>query len=323
MNESRTGLIKIGVFYDGGFFSHVSNYYNYHHSKKSRVSISGLHEFIRSQVSQFEGVDIRYCQIVDSHYFRGRFSAYEAQNKDKLLAERVFEDVLMKEGVVTHFLPLLSRNNITSEKGIDVWLALEAFELSIYKKFQVVVLIASDSDYVPLIRKLNTLGIKVMILAWDLEYTDSNNTVMKTTTSVLLLDEATYPILMHNVIEDKTKRNDPTIQNIFISGSEFRPKEISQSQQNISYNGKDNIQPEINYNEMKPSAEARRNRIKFIKDGYGFIETDVPGQNLFFYYADVVNCDFNELMIGDLVEYRLGRNQKGECAVEIQKVSVL
>ncbi len=45
-------LIRVGVFYDGNYFLHVSNYYNYEHIRKRRLSISGLHEFIRHQVGQ-------------------------------------------------------------------------------------------------------------------------------------------------------------------------------------------------------------------------------------------------------------------------------
>jgi cold shock CspA family protein len=334
--EINSKLTKIAVFYDGGYFSHVSNYYNYHHPRKSRLSISGLHQFIRTQVSQLEGIDPRFCQIVDSHYFRGRYSAYEAQNKDKLLSDRIFEDVLMKEGVVTHFLPLSSRGHFTSEKGIDVWLALEAFELTILKHFNVVVLIASDSDYIPLIRKLNSLGVRVMLLGWDLEYTDSNNSIQKTTTSIHLLGEVTYPILMHTVIDDKTRRNDPNINNLFINAGEKYYNNSYNTPSQYTSNGTHNQpiapvnipNPEIALNGTAESQEdfglkkeARKNKIRYLKDGYGFIETDNPNQNLFFYYADVQNCDFNELSIGDLVEYKIGKNQKGECAVEVFKVT--
>ncbi len=41
---------------------------------------------------------------------------------------------LMSEGVTTHYLPLRNFGGRREEKGIDVWLALEAFELAIYKK---------------------------------------------------------------------------------------------------------------------------------------------------------------------------------------------
>lgn len=169
MPTTSSRLTRIGVFYDGNYFLHVSNYYNYSHERRSRISISGLHAFIRRQVAEEEGVNERLCQIVDAHYFRGRLNAHEAnQRGNQLFYDRLFDDILMSEGVVTHYLPVKTYQGYRQEKGIDVWLALEAFELAQYKKFDVVVLITSDGDYVPLIRKLNTLGSRIMVLSWDL-----------------------------------------------------------------------------------------------------------------------------------------------------------
>lgn len=308
MNETATKLTRIGVFYDGGYFSHVSNYYAYNHIRKARLSVSGLHEFIRRQVADAEGVDMKYCQIVDAHYFRGRYSAQEAQSKDRLLLDRIFDDILMNEGVVTHFLPLQTRGGITTEKGIDVWFALEAFELAMYKRFNVLVLIASDSDYIPLIRKLNTLGTRVMLLGWDFEYVDQNQQTRKTTTSLSLMDEVTYPILMHNVIDDKTKRNDPVVNSIFVTPQQNKafippaPKTFSTSTTSVNETGK------------------RKSKITQLKGGYGFILNDMDKTDLFFFHADVENCDFNELTVGDQVEYKIGKNDKGPAAIEIYKL---
>ena len=49
MTDSSSRLTRIGVFYDGGFFSQVSNYYCYQHERKARLSVTGLHEFIRER----------------------------------------------------------------------------------------------------------------------------------------------------------------------------------------------------------------------------------------------------------------------------------
>src|SRR5690606_15446952 len=100
-------LVRIGVFYDGNYFLQVSNYYAYGHQRRRRISISGLHDFIRSQVADEEANDMKLCQIVDSHYFRGRLNAADAsQRGDTLYWDRVFDDILMSEGVTTHYLPL-------------------------------------------------------------------------------------------------------------------------------------------------------------------------------------------------------------------------
>jgi len=310
-----TKLIRIGVFYDGNYLSHVSNYYNYVHPRRNRISISGLHEFVRAQVAKLEDTEEKFCQVVDSHYFRGRFPAYEAQNRNKLLSERIFDDILMREGVVTHYLPLSTRGE-KGEKGIDVWLALEALELTFYKKFNVVVLIACDGDYLPLIRKLNGMGTRVMVLAWDFNYTDEFGNSRTTVTSIDLINEATYPLLMHDLIDSKTNRNDPSINGLFVSKeAQFK---YDSSYSRFEYPTRE--QP-VMPDDATLAEEHQQGifRVQSIKQGYGFVTTDDPKKNLFFYWEDVVG-DFNELQEGDRVTYTVGYNERGECAREVQKV---
>lgn len=288
-------LTRIGVFYDGNYFLHVSNYYTYQHQRRARLSISGLHHFIRSEVAKYEGVDSRYCQLVDAHYFRGRLSANEAGIRNKLLADRLFDDVLMREGIVTHYLPVTP----TGEKGIDVWLALEMLELAVYKRFSVAVLVAGDRDFVPLIRKLNTLGTRVMLLGWSFEYMDDKGEKQWTNTSQYLLNEATYPILMSDVIEDRTRKGDPLINNLFMEQRESRV-----------------LTPEV----LTPSLETSTSfhgKILTLKEGYGFIQCADYPKNLFFYHSDVMNRDFNDLQLGNDVEFYAESNDKGHVAKQI------
>jgi uncharacterized LabA/DUF88 family protein/cold shock CspA family protein len=288
-------LTRIGVFYDGNYFSHVSNYYNYEHERKARLSISGLHEFIRYRVSEEEQVDSKFCQIVDAHYFRGRFSSYEAKERNKLLNERVFEDILMKEGVVTHYMPLQVRDGRVMEKGVDVWLALEAYEMSIYKQFDVLVLIASDSDYIPLIKKLNTIGTRVMVLGWDFTYIDERTGRAQTTiTSIDLLEQATHAIAMHSEIDNKVNRKDPIINNLFVAPEAYiSPSNYSNEPQEV---------PEI--------MGTGRGEVLNLKNGYGFISK--PPNNLYFHYTNILNGEFADLREGDMVDYEVGLNDKGQ-----------
>lgn len=283
-------LVRIGVFYDGNYFLQVSNYYAYGHSRKKRLSISGLHDFIKNQVAIEVATDTRLCQIVDSHYFRGRLTASEAsQRADTLYNDRVFDDILMSEGVTTHYLPLRTTiDGLKQEKGIDVWLALEAFELSFYKRFNVLVLIASDGDYVPLVRKLNTLGTRVMLLGWDFEYASDTGHKFTTRTSQSLLEEVTYPIQMSKIIDDRVKRNEPIISNLFVQ------TEKRKSNKSIS----------------KESFEQGVSEILTLKNGFGFIKS--PPNNLFFHYSNMVDTDFNDLKVGDKVKYSIEKNQNGE-----------
>lgn len=340
MNISDNKLTRIGVFYDGNYFFHVSNYYNYEHPRRARLSIAGLHEFIRREVAKAENTDMKLCQVVDAHYFRGRLSSYEADEQNKLLSERIFDDILMNEGVVTHYLPLRNRDGRYEEKGIDVWLALESYELSINKQFNIVVLIASDGDYMPLIRKLNTLGIRVMVLAWDFEYTDDRTgRLKKTTTSIELLREVTYPILMQEIIDNKVMRTDPIINNLFVHRELYqstRPKidnvpitpPIIQQPVSmpISNHNTNNIIP--SQQQQQPKIETPilpntgfsinghehgttlRSSVHSLKNGYGFIT--YPPNNLFFHWRNLINCDFNDLKEGDAIEFKIRRGEKGD-----------
>lgn len=291
--KNLSHLTKIGVFYDGNYFLHVSNYYNYNHPRKARISIKGLHQFIRQQIADAEITDVNLCQIVDAHYFRGRLNAQEASQKGNLLYyDRVFDDILMYEGVTTHYLPVKGNTGTRQEKGIDVWLALEAFEQVFYKRFDVVVLISSDGDYVPLIRKINTLGTRVMVLSWDFEYTNDEGIKMVTRTSQDLLEEVTYPIAMHELIETQYGRNNPVVDNIFVqTAPKFTP-------------------PAPNSGTYDDGVERHISTVHSLKSGYGFI--NYPPNNLFFHYTNLVDTDFNELREGDEVEFTLDLNEKGE-----------
>lgn len=305
MDYKNNKLRRIGVFYDGNYFLHVSNYYNYVHDRKTRISIAGLHDFIRHKVAESEGdqTSYRHCQIVDAHYFRGRLAAGEAsQRGNQLYFDRVFDDILMHEGVTTHYLPVRSSpQGVRYEKGIDVWLALEAFEQAFYKRFDVVVLIASDGDYVQLCRKLNTLGSSVMLLSWDFEFTDDFGNNRVTRTSQDLLNTVTYPIAMHELIDNRVAKDKYLINSLFVpkeskpvGNREFAVSKASEEGVHVS-------------------------EILSMKTGYGFIK--YPPNNLFFHYQNLSGVDFNELHSGDKVQFEITKNEDGEdVAINVELI---
>lgn len=297
----QTKLTKIGVFYDGNYFLHISNYYNYNHPKKNRISISGLHEFISYQVSKLEETKQHLCQIIDAHYFRGRLNAQEASQKGNLLYyDRVFDDILMSEGVITHYLPVKTFLGNKQDREIDVWLALEAYELAFYKKFDVLVLIASDGDYVPLVRKLNSLGTRVMILSWDFEFINDEGQKVVTKTSQDLIREVTYPVTMHELIDEGLADNDDVVNRLFVQSTvKFTPRPADEVFHPID-------------------AERHTGNILSLKTGFGFIK--YPPNNLFFHYGNLIETDFNDLREGDPVEFSIGYNEKGEMVARDVKL---
>ena len=205
--------VKIGIYYDGHYFYKVSNYYKFDHPKQARISIPGLHHYIRNEVSLRLNVDMDICKIAEAHYFRGR--AIKTGNEKAIVGERLFEDTLTKEGVNLHYLPLVRGiNNEFKEKGIDVSLALDAYKKAAAKSFDILVLIAGDGDYLPLVRELQAMGgisIEVMLISWDFECSNGEVTM----TSQDLLEEVKYPIQMTNVIDDRLNLKNPVIAGLF------------------------------------------------------------------------------------------------------------
>jgi uncharacterized LabA/DUF88 family protein/cold shock CspA family protein len=297
MSDNQKKLTRIGVFYDGNYFLHVSNYYAYHHERRGRISIGGLHEFIRHKIAEEEQKDMHLCQIVDAHYFRGRLSAQEASNEgNRLYYDRLFDDILMMEGVTTHYLPVRTTfSGQRQERGIDVWMALEAFELALHKQFDVLVLIASDTDFVPLVRKLHTLGVRVMLFAWDYDFYDEEGRRRSTVTSQALWEEVTYPLAMQDVITDD---NDPqfSVSRLFVD-----------RKRNLAPVAEDAVET----TEATVEGEPKRSTIFSLKDGYGFINNPQTN-NLFFHFSFLIDTDFNDLREGDAVEYTLSKNDRGE-----------
>lgn len=290
--SSPCGSCRIGVFYDGNFLLHASNYYNYIHPVKRRLSLGGLHNFIRHRVAEEEGLEPSKCQIAQAHYFRGRLNAAEAaQRGNQLYNDRVFDDILMSEGIQPHYLPLRNLQGKKEERGIDVWLSLEAYELAMTGRIDTVVLIVSDTDYTPLMRKLTGLGLRIMLLSWEFEYVNDDGAKMVTKTSHELLSLATYPVAMHDVINYGVQQNNPLISEMFVAPD--------------------------------PSRQAREqtfetSEILSLKNNFGFIK--YPNNNLFFHYQDVVG-EFADLSVGDPVEFTIEQNQqKQDVAKNVRKL---
>ena len=302
VTSSEGKTLRIGVFYDGGFFHHISNYYRYAHPRRQRISIPGLHAFIRQHAAELEGIDPRCSHIVDSHFFRGRFSAQQTLAREKLYSERLFDDVLMNEGVTTHYLPIQGN----SEQGIDVWLSLEAFELTLLKGYDMLVLIAGDSDFVPLVRKVNVRGTRVMLLGWNFEYTDDVGTLRQTTTSIRLINEVSYPVLMQDYM---SARGGASLDQLFVEGPMPRDEPAAVASTSTAA-------PAL---ASEPDENVRlKGIICTVKEGFGFIKCPEFPNNVFFHFSALRNCDFDDLVEGDLVNFSVEQRDKGPVAKEVE-----
>lgn len=195
------GYLSIGVFIDGGYYAKINRALKA--QERSIIRVRSLFDFISGRLARQEGVNLSDCQITEAHYFRGRFRVKDAYDKHLLYNERKFEDTLIENDVIFHYKHLreIDRDGQTEvvEKGVDVWFALEAYELATFRKFDYVVLITGDADHEMLVRKLKALKIKTVLLTWNLTDVDA--------TSPLLREEAGHHWELSNILE-----NDPNLR---------------------------------------------------------------------------------------------------------------
>lgn len=175
------GYISVGVFIDGGYYAKVNRALKA--AESSIIKVGALFGFITEKLAGVENVDPSDCQVTEAHYFRGRFRVKEAYDKHLLYNERRFEDMLIENDVIFHYKHLreIERDGRMEvvEKGIDVWFALEAYELATFRKFDYVVLITGDADHEMLVRKLKALKIKTVLLTWNLADVDATSPLLK------------------------------------------------------------------------------------------------------------------------------------------------
>lgn len=175
------GYISIGVFIDGGYYAKINRALKA--EEGAIISVKSMFDFICRRLASQEGVNVSDCQITEAHYFRGRFRVKEAYDKHLLYNERKFEDSLIENDVIFHYKHLreVDKGGVTEviEKGVDVWFALEAYELSTFRKFDYVVLITGDADHEMLVRKLKALKIKTVLLTWNLGEVDATSPLLR------------------------------------------------------------------------------------------------------------------------------------------------
>ena len=190
---------SIGLFIDGGYYAKINEALEGNMSLN--INVSRLISFIKEEIAKIGSCDVSECHITESHYFRGRYRVNDANSKHLLYSERKFEDSLIENDVVFHYKHLREvqkGSNVTViEKGVDVWFALEAYELATIRKFDFVVLITGDADHEMLVKKLKALKIHTVLLTWDVSDDES------TSTAKLLKDEACTHIEINKVISEK------------------------------------------------------------------------------------------------------------------------
>jgi cold shock CspA family protein len=277
----------------------ASNYYTYVHARRSRIAIQGLLDFACEFVADQMHTRRDLCQIAAAHYYRGRISAFVAAQRDVVEKERCFDDMLSKLGITPHYLPLVR----DSEKGIDVWFALDVFDMAIRNAFDVAVLLTGDGDFVPLIQKLNEQGMPSVVMSWDIEdHVDWFGNTLSCQASRVLTDKATFFVPLHKVIDDPDHTYAHLADSLFVSRSPESNGFAKRASETI----------------VNSDGDGRyHGAIYSLHANYGFITPNDGSDNIFFHASD---ANFENLRVGDLVEYSIGSNLQGACARKVKAV---
>jgi len=170
-------IYSIGLFIDGNYCWLIDKGLK---GDSRRVNFKGLIKFIQKSIAEKYELDPSSCVVTETHYFRGRYKAYDAKAHNLLYDDRKYEDRLIENDVVLHYKHVYDLPDGTvHEKGIDVWFALETLELAMFRDFDFVVMITGDADYEMLARKLKSLKIPAILLSWHYDEQDPTARALK------------------------------------------------------------------------------------------------------------------------------------------------
>lgn len=315
--QKASKVTKIGLFIDGGYFSHVSTYYRYHHPGGNFMSVKGVKDFVRHRIAQLEEESLKRCRVVESHYYRGRFPARDARDRSLLFAERVFDDGLLYAGVETHYRP----TSKGKERGIDVLLALDAYKMATTQSLDVIVLFAGDGDFIPLVRKLHGFGTRVMVLGFNLQATGADGEVLATRCSFHLLEEASYPVVLSEEIDAHAPGSEPLLDALFLPKTEAQDgqavgKWIPASEEDaLTAPSAPTVKKEKeggDENVMRWSGH-----VCYLEHPYGFLLREGDNKRFFFHESDLSDVKFAELRDGNGVSFVASSNERGPYARNI------
>lgn len=159
-------ICRLGVFYDGSFFSYAQNYY-FHERQLGWLRFPELHRFLENYIGLREQGYASY-KVVYAAWHQGLFTSKNA-TPDQLKRDRNRHHDLMHAGVDPKYLPMSQKQG---EKGVDVSLAVDALQAGLGQIIDVAVLVTGDGDFVPLVRALNKHGVRVLAAYFAFESKD-------------------------------------------------------------------------------------------------------------------------------------------------------
>ena len=155
---------RIGVFYDGSYFSYAQRYF-YHHRKIGWLQFRAFHDLIENYV-RIKEQGFNSYRVVYAAWFQGMFTVTHSNEQLLRLDRNLYHD-LMHAGVDPKYIPMSQAGK--SEKGADVALAIDALQVGLEGKVDIAVLVTGVADMIPLVRALMKNGVRVMVAYFEYE----------------------------------------------------------------------------------------------------------------------------------------------------------
>lgn len=212
---SDTKKIKARLYIDGNFTVHIHKYLLKAFNKS--IDWKAFQEYVKDKISKEEGC---ICTL-ESQFFVG--TGLETTDKDR---DYLFNS-MEHENITKHATPL--KKKVTGglkEDAVDTNLVFYATQ-DYYKRenYDYLVLLAGDSDFVPLVKGLAAEAVKTFVIYMD--FTDKE--LGKTQTAQALLEETEIREDINSLL---LERVDEKIKKIFISNesADIKDKEKSEIQ---------------------------------------------------------------------------------------------
>ena len=195
MSDSK---IKANLYIDGNFTVHIHKYLTKVYGKT--IDWKSFLEYVKDRISKEEN---KVC-VLQSQFFVGTGIKTTDEERDYLF------NSMEHEGIVKHATPLKQKvSGGLKEDAVDTNLVFFATQ-DYYKReqYDYLVLLAGDSDFVPLVKGLSAEAVKTFVIYMDFE----DNELGKTQTAQALLDETN---IRESIETLRIERVDPKIKKIF------------------------------------------------------------------------------------------------------------
>ncbi len=204
-------LKNIAIFFDACYFQIASRYYALDKDHSADLSVSGFQNFVVHEVAAREHLPPHRLQVSCARAFAGSVVRGTKNALNRLEREWVQESAWIDAGVVPVSVP---RSKGYEEKGVDITIAIHAMEVASSGGCDIFAIVTGDADFIPLIHKIKSMGVRVMVLSWKSDYKKDREN-MPTHVPVALHRSATYSVMFSDVIKSPSRKNTDIVKGLF------------------------------------------------------------------------------------------------------------